>query len=132
MDQQEEEICGWRSSTRQGRCWKDRGGDKLVGTRKLKSWRDSGSEPPLVPLGPRLGILFSFPQAPDTQKETWCHVQPGATPVEERGRMREEKNGTLPECVFLQPPISEVVDTMALEVPRTCFTSSIRGGRGQG
>ena len=30
VDQQEEEICGWRSSTRQG-CWKDRGGDKAGG-----------------------------------------------------------------------------------------------------
>lgn len=49
--------------------------------------------------------------------------------MEERGRMREEKNGTRLECVFLQPPISEVVDTMSLKCPEPVLPhpSEVRG-----
>ena len=59
-----------------------------------------------VPLSP--GLAFSFPSlaAWTPKEETWSHVQPGATPLEERERMGEEKNGTWLECAFLQPPIS--------------------------
>lgn len=116
-----------RAAPDRGRCWKDRGGDKAGGYVKPKL-RDSGRNH-LCPLGPRLGNLFSFPAAWTPKKETWCHVQPGATPVEERGRMREEKNGTRLECAFLQQPISEVVDTMALKCPEPVLPhpSEVRG-----
>lgn len=56
--------------------------------------RDSVPRTSSVPLGPGLAISFPSFAAWTPKEEIWSHVEPEATPLEERERMGEEKNGT--------------------------------------